>query len=117
MSDDKTPTHLSVKECVAHSGKSASTIRKWIKDGRLKTRAKRHKNSKVMVERNSLMALLQISVEVTPERSGISQDNRLQNVDHLEERIKELEENIRLLELVSNADKQMIINQQPLKTR
>jgi len=110
----KLPKHLSIKECASASGKSASTIRNWIKQGKVKTKSKKHKNSKVMVERDSLMALLHTSAQPTISGSGVSKDNRLANVDALKQKIRDLEESLRLLELVSKSDKQMITNYQHL---
>ena len=70
MSTNQSSEYLSVKEAAAHSGKSVSTVRKWIREGKVETKPKEKRTSKVMILRSSLMGFLMTEAEPTVEGAG-----------------------------------------------
>mgnify|MGYP003113941043 CR=1 FL=1 len=114
MSTQQPKEYLSVKECASYSGKSLSTIRKWIREGKLTTKKKKHRNSKVLVLRESLTVLLHPEVEPTVEGSGVATPNDDIEVVRLRQQIELLQATIDQLRLKSESDNQVISNQQQL---
>ena len=70
MSTNQSSEYLSVKEATAHSGKSVSIFRKWIREGKVETKPREKRKSKVMILRSSLMGFLMTEAEPTVEGAG-----------------------------------------------
>lgn len=123
MSTNPSSEYLSVKEAAAHSGKSVSTVRKWIREGKVETKPKEKANSKIFIKRSSLMGFLMTEAEPTIEGSGQSvesiEKDFLQSVD-LEEmiqmkvKLQMFESKIEVLESRIEADKHLLSSYQQL---
>lgn len=119
MSTNQSSKYLSVKEAAAHSGKSVSTVRKWIREGKVETKPKEKRTSKVMILRSSLMGFLMTEAEPTVEGAG--QPEKVQKAEseeliELRRLVESLQIKIQALEQKSEIDTYALSVKQQLIT-